>query len=154
MGGAGQPNFTPVTDGGGHAPSGTGALSPKLMGAFGHCVFRNYGNFSGRASRTEYWGFWLTFIFVVFVFAFAIAMAAAINDILTGGLAIIGGLAYIALIIPMLAVTIRRLHDSGRSGWWYLISFVPYVGGIILFVFTVLPSEQKVNQWGGPPRHE
>jgi len=56
------------------------------------------------------------------------------------------------VMIPGLAVTIRRLHDIGKSGWWYLIAFVPFVGGLILFVFTLLDSEPFPNQWGLDPK--
>ena len=55
-------------------------------------------------------------------------------------------------MVPSLAITIRRLHDIGKSGWWYFIAFVPIVGGIILFVFTLLDSEPYANQWGLDPK--
>lgn len=59
-------------------------------------------------------------------------------------------LAVLALIVPNISVTVRRLHDAGYSGWFYLLNFVPYVGGIILFIFTLLPSAPP-NQWGTGP---
>jgi uncharacterized membrane protein YhaH (DUF805 family) len=55
-------------------------------------------------------------------------------------------------IIPALSVTVRRLHDIGKSGWWYLICFVPLIGGLILFVFTVLDSEPDRNEYGPNPK--
>jgi len=61
------------------------------------------------------------------------------------------GILGLALIIPSLAVTVRRLHDTGRSGWWWLISIVPF-GSIVLFVFTVLDSQPGDNQWGPNPK--
>ena len=137
-----------------HSEAATeGALSPSVMGAFAHCIFKNYSNFSGRASRTEYWGFFLTFVLLGIIGAFGFGVATAIHETL--GLGVLGlfVVGYFAVLIPMLAVTVRRLHDTGKSGWWYLISFVPYVGSIVLFIFVVLPSDEQVNQWGGPPQH-
>ena len=137
----------------GAGPAIEGEVSPSVMGAFGHCLFRNYANFSGRASRTEYWGFFLTFVLLVLIAAFVFGVLVSLDETLGLGVLILGVLGYFAMILPMLAVTIRRLHDTGRSGWWYLINFVPYVGSIVLFVFVVLPSQEQANQWGAPPRH-
>lgn len=58
----------------------------------------------------------------------------------------------LVIMVPGLAVTIRRLHDIGKSGWWYFIAFVPLVGGIVLFIFTLLDSEPYANQWGLDPK--
>lgn len=98
--------------------------------------FRNYATFSGRASRAEYWWFSL-FAFVVYIVLFFLGKIGLV-------LAII---AVLALIVPGLAVAVRRLHDTGRSGWWWFIGLVPFVGGIILLVFMVLPS-QGPNSYG------
>ncbi len=57
----------------------------------------------------------------------------------------------LATLVPSIAVTMRRLHDSGRSGWWYLISFVPYVGGIVLFIFMLLEGQPGENKYGPAP---
>ena len=107
-------------------------------------VFTQYAGFGGRASRSEYW-IWWGFLVVVF---FAIAAIALLFD--TTG-AIVAGLVALAIFIPNLAVTIRRLHDTGRSGWWLLIVFIPFIGGLILFVFMLLDSQSEPNQWGAPP---
>jgi uncharacterized membrane protein YhaH (DUF805 family) len=56
------------------------------------------------------------------------------------------------VLVPSLSVLIRRLHDIGKSGWWYFISFIPLIGGIVLFVFTLLDSEPSPNQWGLDPK--
>ncbi|MET9377426.1 DUF805 domain-containing protein [Streptomyces sp. NPDC002992] len=58
----------------------------------------------------------------------------------------------LGVLVPSLAVIVRRLHDTGRSGWWYFISFVPIVGGVILFVFTVLEGEAHDNAYGPSPK--
>ncbi|WP_243398301.1 DUF805 domain-containing protein [Deinococcus koreensis] len=61
----------------------------------------------------------------------------------------------LAVFVPSLAVTVRRLHDTGKSGWWYLIGLIPLVGGLVLLVFTVLDSEPGSNRWGPNPKaHE
>jgi uncharacterized membrane protein YhaH (DUF805 family) len=107
-------------------------------------VLRKYADFSGRASRSEYWWWW---------------GALLVTFIVTGALtAVIGSAGYVvativalAVFIPNLAVTVRRLHDTGRSGWWLLIVFVPVIGAIILFVFMLLDSQREANAWGAPP---
>ena len=59
-------------------------------------------------------------------------------------------MALLALVIPMIAVSVRRLHDTGRSGWWYLINLVPYIGSIVLLIFLLLPSAPDENEYGLP----
>ena len=122
------------------------------FGAAVRSVYSNYAKFDGRASRSEYWWFqlflllvalaWVA-IFVVFVFATRSFTLAGVV-----GLAIIA--IYLASIIPSLAVLCRRLHDSDHSGWWFWITLVPYVGALILLVFTVLPSSAGYNRYGPP----
>jgi uncharacterized membrane protein YhaH (DUF805 family) len=107
-------------------------------------VLRKYVDFSGRASRSEYWWWW---------------GALLVTFIVTGALtAVIGSAGYVVativalgVFIPNLAVTVRRLHDTGRSGWWLFIVFVPLIGAIILFVFMLLDSQREANGWGAPP---
>ena len=62
------------------------------------------------------------------------------------------GVYMLAIIVPLLAVSVRRLHDTGRSGWWLLLSFVPFVGGLVVFVFTVLDSQPGENMYGPNPK--
>ncbi|MEA2025478.1 MAG: DUF805 domain-containing protein [Chloroflexota bacterium] len=64
---------------------------------------------------------------------------------------IVASVVALAIFLPNLAVTVRRLHDTGRSGWWLLIVFIPFVGGLILFVFLLLDSRSESNSWGAPP---
>jgi uncharacterized membrane protein YhaH (DUF805 family) len=108
-------------------------------------------DFSGRSRRKEYWYFNLfNGIVLLFLLLFAIPFSAQEKPSLFP----LGCMFAYSLIvmIPGLAVTIRRLHDIGKSGWWYFIAFVPIVGGIILFVFTLLDSEPFANQWGLDPK--
>ncbi len=110
-------------------------------------VLKNYAGFSGRARRTEYWMFALFHLIAVIVLT---VLDRLIFQDGPGFLA----LAYVLLtVIPALAVTVRRLHDTGRSGWWYLISLVPLVGGIVLLVFTVSEGNTGPNQYGDDPKH-
>jgi len=108
-------------------------------------------DFSGRSRRKEYWYFTLfNAIVIIFIALFAVAFSDQGKPaILPFGVM----MAYcLALFVPSLSVTIRRLHDIGKSGWWYFIAFVPLIGGIVLFVFTLLDSEPYANQWGLDPK--
>lgn len=128
--------------------------------AFKSAVFGRYATFTGRASRSEFWWFYLAEILLFCLATFAIGFLVAMAKDLSGdnecaGISgAVGGvlliLAVLALIVPNISVTVRRLHDAGYSGWFYLLNFVPYVGGIILFIFALLPSAPP-NQWGTGP---
>jgi len=106
-------------------------------------VLKKYAVFSGRASRTEYWMF--------FLFNIIIAFVLAIIEGLIGSPGVVGLLYGLAVLIPGIAVAVRRLHDTDRTGWWLLIGFVPLVGLIVLIVFLVLPSMEGDNQYGSTP---
>jgi uncharacterized membrane protein YhaH (DUF805 family) len=108
-------------------------------------------DFSGRSRRKEYWYFQLfNGIVVVFLALFAAAFS---DDGKPATVPLFLIFLYcLVLFVPALAVTIRRLHDIGRSGWWYFIAFVPLIGGIVLFVFTLLDSEPYANLWGLDPK--
>jgi uncharacterized membrane protein YhaH (DUF805 family) len=113
-------------------------------------VLKKYAVFSGRARRKEYWMF--------FLFNLIITLVLALIDSLTGtfssqaGLGLLSGLYSLAVLIPSIAVTVRRLHDTGRSGWWILLGLIPVIGGIILLIFMVLDSEPGENQYGPNPK--
>jgi uncharacterized membrane protein YhaH (DUF805 family) len=109
-------------------------------------VLKNYAGFSGRARRTEYWMFALV-NFVVTLLLYVLTVATHSSFFLV--LVFLYGL---AVLLPSLAVLVRRLHDIGMSGWWILIGFVPFVGGIALFVFTLLPGNQGPNRYGDDPK--
>jgi len=107
-------------------------------------VIKKYAEFSGRARRKEYWMFVL--------FYFLIAIGIAIVEGLLGSPGIVGGLFGLALLVPSLAVTVRRLHDTARSGWWILIGLVPLVGFIVLLVFMCLEGSSGSNAFGADPK--
>ncbi|MEJ3659119.1 DUF805 domain-containing protein [Actinomycetes bacterium KLBMP 9759] len=112
-------------------------------------VLRLYAYFTGRARRQEYWMFYLFFLIFAFV---AVAIDLVINYVANGGWPpILISIYSLATLIPHLAVTVRRLHDTDRSGWWYLISFIP-LGGIVLLVFLVMEGTRGGNQYGPDPK--
>jgi uncharacterized membrane protein YhaH (DUF805 family) len=105
----------------------------------------NYANFSGRARRSEYW-FWTLALFLAYIVAVIVFAVVHVVGILLIVVVVLG------VFVPSLAVLVRRLHDTGRSGWWYFIGLVPFVGGITLLVFTCLDSQPQPNQWGPSPK--
>ena len=113
----------------------------------------NYANFEGRARREEYWMFAL--FNAIFSMLFYIPFIAGIV-MESEALMMIGGLLlflYIAaLFLPCLAVVVRRLHDQGKSGTWYFIGFVPFIGGIWLLVLMVTEGTHGPNQYGPDPK--
>ncbi|PFM78995.1 hypothetical protein COJ46_15830 [Bacillus sp. AFS077874] len=108
-------------------------------------VLKNYAVFSGRARRTEYWMFFL-FNAIITIILSILQSIADIDNLLTG----IYGL---LTILPSLAVGARRLHDSGRSGWWLLIGIIPVIGTIILLIFFCTDSEEGDNRFGANPKY-
>lgn len=109
-------------------------------------ALRNYTNFSGRARRKEYWHFVLVQMGLIIV---AMILDAIIFNSETGLFYIVVAL---GLFLPGLAVTIRRLHDTSRSGWWFLLSILPLIGSIILLVFLASDTKLETNQWGPPAK--
>ena len=107
----------------------------------------NYANFSGRAPRSEFW--W----YVVFAIIASVVLALIDNLIFarTIGYPILGTLFSLATIIPGLAVSVRRLHDIDKSGWWILIGLIPLIGAILLIVWYATAGNRSDNQYGPPP---
>jgi len=104
-------------------------------------VLKNYAGFEGRARRAEYWQYTLmTVIAAIVLLVIGVFIKFPIVIVY-----------YLAVLLPSLAVSVRRLHDTGKSGWWLLIAFVPF-GGIVLLVFTCLDSTPGPNQYGPNPK--
>ena len=99
--------------------------------------FRKYVDFSGRASRPEYWWFFLAYFILAFVTGF-------IHEY-------VNLLVVLAFILPMLAAGARRLHDVGRSAWFLLLGLIPVIGSLVLLYFMVQPSQPESNLYGPPP---
>ena len=110
----------------------------SFIDAINSC-FRQYVGFTGRASRSEFW--WFT------LFGLLVGLAAAIVD----ARGTIGALISLVLLLPSIAVGARRLHDTGRSGWWLLIALVPLAGLIVLIVFFVMRGDPGLNSHGPSP---
>lgn len=106
-------------------------------------VVKQYANFEGRARRQEYWMFFLVYILIYI----GLVVIDAVLGL--GFLALIYAL---ALLVPSISVAARRLHDTGRSGWWQLIALIPLIGAIILIVFLVMDSTPGDNQYGPNPK--
>ena len=113
-------------------------------------VFENYANFSGRARRSEYWWFILANM-ILAVVAMVIDNVAGITfgQIPYGPVYVLYAL---AVFLPGLAVTVRRLHDVGKSGWFYFIVLIPIVGAIWLLVLLFTEGAQEENQYGANPK--
>lgn len=115
-------------------------------------VLKKYATFSGRARRKEYWMFTLFQFIAMFIL---LTLEAAIE--LPG---VLSSVYWLATILPSLAVSVRRLHDTGRSGWWLLISIIPIVGAIVLIIFmctdsqtgNALDNTTGRNQYGENPK--
>jgi len=105
-----------------------------------------YAQFTGRSRRSEYWYFMLVNMIISYGLQ-GLAIATEIG--LFGILAMIAGL---ALLIPGIAVAVRRMHDTGRSGWWLFISLVPLVGIILLIVWMATDSQPGANEYGPNPK--
>jgi len=115
-------------------------------------VFQKYADFGGRARRSEYWYFQLFNFIVIMAFYVPIIALGVADSKLVILPAVLIGLYALAILIPSLAVVVRRLHDTGRSGWFYLLSLIPFIGGIIVLIFTVEDSKPGTNQWGPNPK--
>lgn len=106
-------------------------------------VLKKYTEFSGRASRKEYW----TFFIINFIIVFLLELIEG----LIWDARIFSGLYSLFVLLPGLAVFVRRLHDTDRSGWWFFLSFIPLIGAFILFIFTVQAGTPGENRYGYPP---
>jgi uncharacterized membrane protein YhaH (DUF805 family) len=107
-------------------------------------VLKKYAVFQGRARRKEYW------MFVLFNILAGILLL--IIDIFIGLFGMLSFIYSVGVIIPSLAVCVRRLHDTGRTGWWILIGLIPLIGPIVLLVFLCLDSKPEENQYGPNPK--
>ena len=134
------------------------------MNDYLNVIRNNYANFEGRARRQEYWMFQLfNFIAVSVLYGLSLlciglgSLGSGSNSGMNAG--VIFSLIFVGLLViyslgvlvPTLALTVRRLHDAGQSGWMYLLSLVP-LANIAVFVFTVLDSQPGINKWGPNPK--
>ena len=133
------------------ASAGRPAHMMGFTDAVRNALMNNYVNFNGRASRSEYWWFFLFTMILQFI-ALPIDIVVLGYDMMDpGAIQIVGTIAGLALFLPSLCVLVRRLHDLGKSGWWFLIALIPFLGIIVLLVFMVTEGEQLPNQYGEVP---
>lgn len=117
------------------------------------CLKEKYASFEGRATRSEYWYFALFYFLVLIAGAIVGGILGALfsggdENVTMSVTCVVYGLVALSVVCPAISVFVRRLHDTGRSGWWYWLALVPYVGGIVLFVFTLLGSQERDNEYG------
>jgi uncharacterized membrane protein YhaH (DUF805 family) len=113
-------------------------------------ALKKYAVFGGRSRRKEYWYFVLFNIIVGIVLAAIDALLGTFSS--SSNIGLLSGIYSLAVLIPTLALTVRRLHDIDRTGWWILIGLVPLIGGIVLLVFALLDSTPGSNQYGSNPK--
>ena len=111
-------------------------------------VLKQYAVFRGRARRKEFWVFWLVHLLILVAISFVDAALGTAEDDVGFGF-----LGYYALtFLPALAVSVRRLHDTGRSGWWILLNAVPVVGSLVVLAFSAMDGAPGDNEYGPNPK--
>jgi uncharacterized membrane protein YhaH (DUF805 family) len=113
-------------------------------------ALRDYAVFSGRSRRSEYWYFGLFYLIFYAVFAVLDGITGTFD--VRSGIGLFTGILTLGLLLPSLAVTVRRLHDTGRSGWWLLIGIIPLIGEIVLIVWLAQDGEPGGNRFGPNPK--
>lgn len=117
-------------------------------------VLKKFNVFSGRSARKEFWWFMIVNL-VIMLCIMAIIFTLSFGKPGGGNAGIFGALPFLyslIILIPAIAVGIRRMHDIGKSGWWILISFIPYVGGVIFLILAAIDSQPGSNQYGQNPK--
>jgi uncharacterized membrane protein YhaH (DUF805 family) len=121
-------------------------------------VLKQYADFSGRARRTEFWMFALFNFIASAILSLVDTMIGTASYISSGGMfympGILGAIYGLAVLVPSLAVAVRRLHDTDRTGWWLLIGLIPLVGLIVLIVFWATEGDRGPNQYGPDPKQD
>lgn len=113
-------------------------------------VLKKYAVFSGRARRKEYWMFALINTLIsILLLVVDISIGTFSRDL---GLGLLNGLYGLAILVPAIAVGVRRLHDTGRTGWWVFLALIPCVGPIVLIVFMVMEGDPDSNAYGPSPK--
>lgn len=107
-------------------------------------MWTNYVNFKDRARRRDFWMAFLVNFIVVFILGILVNIASFFG--------IISGIYSLAILIPMLGLWVRRLHDTGKSGWFLLLGLIPAIGAIVLLVFACMDSQPGANQYGPNPK--
>ncbi len=109
-------------------------------------AWKNYVNFEGRTRRKAFW------MFVLFNFIVTVILSVIDGLVFGQNASVLTGLYNLAILLPSIAIGIRRLHDIGKTGWWLLISFIPCIGTIVLIVFACTDSQPGENLYGPNPK--
>ncbi|MCO5118136.1 MAG: DUF805 domain-containing protein [Burkholderiaceae bacterium] len=113
-------------------------------------ALRQYAVFTGRARRKEYWFFVLFYILIAIGLGFIDSMLGLGSE----EYGLLSGLFGLAMLLPALGVAVRRMHDTGRSGWWVLVSLIPFIGWLIFIWFATRDGEPGPNAYGPDPKTE
>jgi len=108
--------------------------------------FARYVDFRTRSNRPQFW-WWVLWSLIISIGAGVVDALISVGDV-----ELVGVVTSLAMFLPSIAIAVRRLHDTGRSGWWYLLIFLPVVGWIALIVFFCLRSQPQENPWGPRPQ--
>ena len=143
---------SPVPSGWNRPAAGNGAAPARTFPEAVRVCFEKFGVFQGRASRSEFWYWHLFLLLALLGLTFLVGMLAAFAGASDRAIedlgAVVTALLVLAAIVPSIAVGVRRLHDVGLSGWLYLVSLIPWLGSIALFVLSVLPGQPDTNRYG------
>ena len=112
--------------------------------------WKQYADFKGRARRKEYWMFFLFNIIIVFLLDMIDASMGMLDE--ESGFGLLSGIYMLAVIVPNIAVSVRRLHDIGKSGWNYFIGMIPLVGPIVMIIWFATAGDVGSNDWGEDPK--
>lgn len=113
-------------------------------------VKNKYAKFDGRAGRKEFWYFILVNIIIIFTLSLIDGLTGTFSSEI--GMGLLSGIYTVVVLIPGIAVSIRRLHDSGLCGWWILLGIIPIIGGLILIILYVRDSTDEANKYGPNPK--
>jgi uncharacterized membrane protein YhaH (DUF805 family) len=120
------------------------------MNWFLECLSKKYAVVEGRARRKEYWFFTLFYCLGLIVLMIVDGITGTLSE--RAGIGLLSGVFVLATLVPYIAVTVRRLHDTDRSGWWILLSLIPLIGGLVLLVFMLVDSQPGANRFGPNPK--
>lgn len=126
----------------------------ELKNNFLHVVRDNYFNFSGRARRREFWMYVLAVIILSIIVSIidSVLFPNFMGESSLGSSGPLSSLLSLLLLIPGIAISVRRLHDTGRTGWWYLLVFVIIIGWIVLLIWFVQEGDEGTNKYGPDPK--
>ncbi|WP_068546438.1 DUF805 domain-containing protein [Thalassotalea crassostreae] len=113
-------------------------------------VLKRYATFRGRSRRSEYWFFTLFNVLISFGLAFIDGMVGSFDA--NSGVGMLSGFYTLAIIIPSIAVAVRRLHDTERTGWWLLLLLIPLIGPLVILFFMVSNGNSGANEYGDDPK--